>query len=150
MEGLTGEREQIITGCKSCLFIESMVFNIHQSYFNTLVYSLKMFNRTPLKMRRKRSEMKWLCEKCPSLGQPGSSQLCDLHVNSFSGHSNTGFVVFFFFFSTSILLGYIWYSGRKYTTFREVQDLVIVSVLFREEWWNGRTLESFVCFSGLV
>lgn len=59
VEGLTGEREKIITGCKGCLFIESMVFNIQQSYyFNTLVYSLKMLYRTPLKMRRKRSEMK--------------------------------------------------------------------------------------------
>lgn len=56
MEGLTGEREHIITGCKGCLCIESMVFNIYQSYyFNILVYSLKFLSRTPLKMKRRGS-----------------------------------------------------------------------------------------------
>jgi len=66
VEGLTGEGERTITGCKVWLFVESMFFNIHQSYnFNTLVYSLKILYRTPLKMRRRRSEVEWRCENCP-------------------------------------------------------------------------------------
>lgn len=77
MEGLTGEREHIITGCKGCLCIESMVFNIYQSYyFNILVYSLKFLSRTPLKMKRRGSGSDEVAVwELPPLGNQGPYEL---------------------------------------------------------------------------